>query len=122
MKGVWRVTGGDQGGAVFLASLVLVAIMTMLGIALFDLAMIEGALAIGDAGSSQLLSCAEAALGRTMADYTVGGRMAQISGALGTNNTTITLTPNPQTVWPISFYPALCAPLPSDTAGHKGRI
>ncbi|HXJ78984.1 MAG TPA: pilus assembly PilX N-terminal domain-containing protein [Candidatus Methylomirabilis sp.] len=71
---------GDQRGLVFVSSLVLVAVMTLLGLALFDLAVIEGALVVGDMTSNQLLYCAEAALGRTMEDG--NGRMAQITGAL----------------------------------------
>lgn len=98
MRRMWRLSLGNERGVIFIASLVFVLVMTILAVALFTLSRIEGALAIGDSGSNQLLYCAEAALGRTMADFTAGGRMAQISAALGTNNTTITLTPNPETV------------------------
>lgn len=68
MRSAWRLTAGDQRGAIFLASLVLVAVMTLLGVALFGLATIEAVLSSGDTGSTQLLYCAEGALGRTMTD------------------------------------------------------
>jgi Tfp pilus assembly protein PilX len=56
MKGVWGLTGGDQRGAILLSGLVLVMVMTLLGIALFDLAMVEGALTVGETVSSQVLT------------------------------------------------------------------
>jgi hypothetical protein len=90
MKGVWRLTGGDQRGAIFLSGLVFVMIMTILGVALFDLSMIEGRLATGDVVSSQVLYCAEAALGRTMNDSAIGGRVEQINTAVLTPGTTRT--------------------------------
>ena len=84
MQRLWRLTVGNQRGVFFLSGLVLVAVMTLLGIALFDLARIEGALATGDAASGQALYCAEAALGRTMLDTAAGGRIDQIQIALST--------------------------------------
>jgi hypothetical protein len=82
MQRVWHLTIGDQRGGVFLSGIILVAVMTFLGVALFDLAAIEAALATNDAVSNQLLYCAEAALGRTMVDTGVGGRMEEIAAAL----------------------------------------
>jgi len=84
MQRMWRLTAGNQRGSIFISGLVLVAVMTLLGIALFDLARIEGALAIGDAASGQALYCAEAALGRTMLDTAAGGRIDQIQIAAST--------------------------------------
>jgi len=77
---MWRFTLGDERGTIFIGSLVLVTIMTILGVALFDLSMIEGRLATADIVSSQVLYCAEAALGRTMNDS--AGRMATIGTTL----------------------------------------
>ena len=97
MKRVWGLTAGDQRGGILLSGLVLVMVMTILGVSLFDLSMIEGRLASGDAASNELLYCAEAALGRTMIDWSPGGRMTQISGLLNTAGPH-TLTPTPETV------------------------
>ena len=84
MKCLWRLTVDNQRGSIFIAGLVLVMIMTLLGMALFDLSRFESALAIGDAASSQVLYCAEAALGRTMVDQAPGGRIDQINIAAAT--------------------------------------
>ncbi len=81
------VTPGTSAAAVFVASLVLIGVMTLLGLALFDLAVIEASLSIGDRVSNQLVYCAEGALGRTMVDS--AGRMGQISLALLTPGTTL---------------------------------
>src|SRR5262245_36325126 len=79
----------DQRGGIFLSGLVMVTIMTLLGIALFDLSRIEGMLATGDAMGQQTLYCAEAGLSRTMNDFTVGGRIELIEGDIrsGPNST-----------------------------------
>jgi Tfp pilus assembly protein PilX len=84
MRRMWRLSLGDERGAIFIASLVLVMIMTILGVSLFDLSMIEGRLATGDVVSSQVLYCAEAALGRTMNDS--AGRMTQIGNLLAASS------------------------------------
>ena len=86
MRRVWGLTVGTERGSIFLASLMLVAVMTLLGIALFNLAAIEAGLNAGDTASNQLLYCANAALGRTMVDTATGGRMDQITNLVGTGN------------------------------------
>src|SRR6266849_5420838 len=84
----------NQRGSVFLVSVVLVAVMTLLGVAIFDLASIEANLSTGDTAGNQLLYCANAGLGRVMVDTALtpapGGRMTQITSALATPGSTIT--------------------------------
>ena len=82
MRHIWRLTGGDERGGIFLSGIMLVAVVTLLGVALFDLATIEAGLTTGDGVSNQLLYCAEGALGRTMADSAAGGRLQTITSAL----------------------------------------
>jgi hypothetical protein len=88
MRTAWPHVGTEQRGSIFLGSLVLVAIMTLLGVALFDLVSIEAAMNSTDKQSGQLLYCAEGALGRTMVDS--AGRMGQISAALLVPGATLT--------------------------------
>ncbi|HYB40715.1 MAG TPA: hypothetical protein VEL75_03035 [Candidatus Methylomirabilis sp.] len=89
---LWRRTAGNQRGSVFLAGIMLVAVMTLVGVALFDLASIEAALTTGDTASTQLLYCANSALGRTMIDNTPGGRVDQM-------NNLVTNTPGKSITW-----------------------
>ena len=63
-----RLALADERGSVFLAGLMLVAIMTLLGATLFDLSNIEDVLTSGDSAGVQSLYCAEAALNRTLND------------------------------------------------------
>ncbi len=84
MRGMWHLTAGNQRGGIFLSGLAMVSVMTLLGVALFDLARIEGGLAIGDAAANQSVACAEAALARTMVDRAAGGRIDQINIAVST--------------------------------------
>ena len=62
------------------AGLVITGVITLLGVALFDLAATETEVSAGDRVSNQLVYCAEGALARTMVDS--AGRMGQISNAL----------------------------------------
>ncbi len=95
MRSLWLTR--HQRGSVFLPTLVLVAVLTLLGAALFKLATIDAALSTQDTRWVQLLYCANAALGRTMAD--TAGRMVQISGLLNTANSVhTTLSPASETV------------------------
>jgi hypothetical protein len=80
MRRIRRLTLDDQRGGIFISGLVMVSVMTLLGLALFDLSRIENTLIIGDAMARQTLYCAEAALARTMNDPTAGGRVDQING------------------------------------------
>ena len=82
MRHLWRLTLGDERGGILLSGIMLVAVVTLLGVALFDLATIEARLTAGDAVSNQLLYCAEGALGRTMADSAAGGRFETITNTL----------------------------------------
>ena len=91
MRG-WRrlygLTAGDQRGSVFLAGLMLVAVMTLLGATLFDLSNLEDVLTSGDTAGVQSMYCAEAALNRTLNDNVgLGSRMVTIAPLVGTGGT-----------------------------------
>ena len=75
----------EERGSVFLAGLMLVAVMTLLGATLFDLSNIEDVLTSGDSAGIQSMYCAEAALNRTLNDNAeVGSRMATLAPLVGT--------------------------------------
>jgi hypothetical protein len=99
MRNASRFSLRNQQGSVFLGSIVLVAVMTLLGIALFDLAAIEAKLSTEDTAWSQLLYCANAGLSRVMIDIdltpTPGGRMTQITNAIAAG-------PGATITWPSS--------------------
>jgi len=69
---VRRSTLGDQGGSVLLISLVLVFVMTLLGIALFDLALVENHLVLASEGDARAFNTAEAGLYRAQLNLTNG--------------------------------------------------
>ncbi|MBI2529151.1 MAG: hypothetical protein HYV93_24585 [Candidatus Rokubacteria bacterium] len=100
MRRSWHLTFGNERGSVFLAGLVLVTILTFLGLALFDLARIEGALVIQDTASTQALYQAEAALSYKIVEINDPLRrvalIASITGAPA--GTTVTLTSDTVTV------------------------
>jgi hypothetical protein len=98
MRDVWGPSLRGQRGSILLGSLIFIAIATMLGLALFNLAVIEASLSTGDEAWSQLLYCANAALSRVMVDTPV--RMAQITTALATPGSTITWGPETLRVSP----------------------
>ncbi len=70
MPTVWHLGLKHRRGSIFLPTLVLVAVMTLLGVALFKLATIDAALSAQDTAQNQLLYCANAALGRALIDST----------------------------------------------------
>ncbi len=76
---LWGPTLGDERGSVLLLGLVMVFVMTLLGVALFDLTTIEAGLVRGDLSDAQAFYCAETALAYTYGNPT---RTATI-GALG---------------------------------------
>ena len=58
----------DEGGSVFLGALMLVMVMTLVGAALFDLAVVETRLVEGDKVSAQTIYCTEAGVARALAE------------------------------------------------------
>jgi len=67
-----RSTLGDQRGSIFLISLVLVFVMTLLGIALFDLSLVDNRLVLASENDAQAFYTAEAGLYRAQLDLTDG--------------------------------------------------
>ncbi|MBI2199780.1 MAG: hypothetical protein HYU42_14450 [Candidatus Rokubacteria bacterium] len=94
MRRSWHLTFGNERGSIFLAGLVLVTILTFLGLALFDLARIEGVLVTQDVASTQALYQAEAALSTKIVELNDPLRrtalISSITGAAA--GTTVTLT------------------------------
>jgi Tfp pilus assembly protein PilX len=71
MRHSWRSTFDNERGSVLLIAILVVAIMSLLGVALFKLSTIEaGLVARGDVGDAQAFYCAEAALAYTYKDST----------------------------------------------------
>ncbi len=95
MRSLLTRVAQEERGSVFLASVMLLAVMTLLGAALFDLASIEAALSTADTAWNQLLYCANGALTRVMIDTSTApaGRMTQIVNALATPGASITWGP-----------------------------
>jgi Tfp pilus assembly protein PilX len=135
MPALRSLTDRDQRGSVMLASLMFIAVMTLLGIALFDLATIEASLGAGDTVSTQLLACAEGALGRTMVDAKPatasppfpGGRMTEIATLLkstpgGTLTWTQSSATNPET--PVATTVTTCTTTVTftDDTTHARRL
>src|SRR5262249_58228725 len=69
LVGLWRRTGGDESGGLFiLTALVVVLLISLLGAALFDISRLEATLWSGDVTTTQALYCTEAGLSRTLGD------------------------------------------------------
>jgi hypothetical protein len=67
---IWRRTLGDERGTAFLLGLTLVMVMSLLGMALFEMSTIEASLARSDVGDLQAFYCAEAQAARIYGLYT----------------------------------------------------
>ena len=77
---LWRLTLGDQRGSALLMGLSLVMVMTLLGVALFEMSTIEASLARSDVSDMQAFYCAEAEAARI---YNLYAPAADPSGTLG---------------------------------------
>ena len=64
-----RAAAGEERGSALLLALTLVMVMTLLGVALFEMGTIEAGLARGDAADIQAFYCAEAEAARVYALY-----------------------------------------------------
>ena len=137
MRRSWHLTFGNERGSIFLAGLVLVTILTFLGLALFDLARIEGVLVTQDVASTQALYQAEAALSTKIVELNDPLRrtalISSITGAAA--GTTVTLTSDTVTVGgagyartvvssdgPTSGEKYMTATLSPPTAGDTQRV
>jgi len=58
----------DKGGSVFVGALMLVLVMTLVGVSLFDLGVVETRLVEGDKVSAQTIYCTEAGIARALAE------------------------------------------------------
>jgi len=79
----WQLTLGNERGSALLIGLCLIAIMTLLGAALFEMSTIEVVLAQGDVFDTQAFYCAEAALARAYEDVKSNPAMRGELAALG---------------------------------------
>jgi hypothetical protein len=76
MRHFWRNTVDNERGSVLLIAVLVVAVMSLLGVALFELSTIEAGLTThGDVGDAQAFYCAEGALAYTYKNATDIGRI-----------------------------------------------
>lgn len=69
---LWRLTRADERGTALIMGLVLVMVMTLLGVALFEMSTIEAVLARSDVSDMQAFYCAEAEAARIYNLYAPG--------------------------------------------------
>lgn len=122
MRRSWHLTIGNDRGSVFLSGLVLVTVLTVLGLALFDLSRIEGALVIQDTASTQALYQAEAALSSALVGINDPVRgpvlIQQIVGAAP--GTSVSLTSDTITMANANYTRSVVSSdVPGGTAGDK---
>jgi len=84
-----RLTLGDERGTALLMGLVLVMVMTLLGVALFEMSTIEASFARNDVADMQAFYCAEAEAARIYNLYAPGN---DPTAALPSQNFSATLT------------------------------